>query len=404
LENQVESAIRKNFIKQLSCDATEGEEDFLAAYEDRFASLVRATRAIAFAYARHGLIGILSAAGLGPGDEVVLSPLTCKVVPLALLSLHLKPVYADIVADTLNLDAQHLQSAIGPVTRAVLFQHTYGNSAGAEEVAEVAKQNKIMMIEDCAQCLPYAGDDRSPGSRGQAAIFSNNLLKPLPAGSGGVAVTNDDELARKIREVRSQFLRCGKLEEIVLHAEVWLHKFVLRPRLYWPLFGLNAKFDPSYKTRPVEVEIADEITKKAHRVSDYQTREGARWLDRVAAIAQHRRLCCVEYRNALSGIKDLDLPAARTSQPLYYFPVFVRNKERLLEKARKKHIEIIAWPRKTPIYPVQRLGDLQRYGYEPGSCPVAEKVALKLVGLPTHEKITSSTQSRIIDLLISHEG
>ncbi len=365
------------------------------------ATLVRANHAIAFAYARHGLISILSAAGLRTGDEVVLSPLTCKVVPLALLSLHLKPVYADILAGTLNLDPQRLQSAIGPATRAVLFQHTYGHSAGAEAVAEVAKHKNLMMIEDCAQCLPYAGDDRSPGSWGEAAIFSNNLLKPLPAGSGGVAVTKDRELARKIREARNRLLRRGKLEEMMLHAEVWLHKLVLRPRLYWPLFRLNAKLDPSYKTRPVDVEIADEITNKAHRVSEYQTREGARWLDRVAAIAQHRRLCCVEYSNALSGIKDLDLPAAGTSQPLYYFPVFVRNKERLLEEACKRHVEIIAWPRKTPIYPVQRERDLHEYGYEPGTCPVAERAAAMLVGLPTHHKITTVHRKRIIDLMLS---
>jgi dTDP-4-amino-4,6-dideoxygalactose transaminase len=393
--------MHESSVEQLSRFVLDSQIESLAAYEAIFARLVRTNHAIAFAYARHGLISILSAAGLGEGDEVVLSPLTCKVVPLALLSLHLKPVYADISPGRLNLDPRRLESVIGPATRAVLFQHTYGSSVGVEAVADVAELNKIVVIEDCAQCLPYAEGDRSPGSWGRAAIFSNNLLKPLPAGSGGIAITKDSELARQIREARSHLSPRGTLEEILLQTEVWLHRFVLRPALYWPLFRLNAKFDQSYKTRPVDVEIAHEITKKAHRVSGFQTREGTRWLDRVAAIAEHRRLCCVEYRNALTGTKDLDLPAAGTSQPLYYFPVFVRNKERLLEEARKRHIEIIAWPKKTPIYPVECERDLLRYGYEPGNCPVAERAAATLVGLPTHEKITNEHRKRIIDLLRS---
>jgi dTDP-4-amino-4,6-dideoxygalactose transaminase len=369
------------------------------AYEEEVARLLHIPHGIAFAYGRHALSSILTALNLRAGDGVVLSPLTCKVVPLVLLSLDLKPSYADISVNTLNLDPLCVQHAIRADTRAVLFQHTYGSSAGVEAVAEVAEHNRIMMIEDCAQCLPFAEGKKPPGSRGLASVFSNNLLKPLPAGSGGVAVTKDNELARKIREVRDHLMRRGALAEIILHAEVWLHKWVLRPQIYWPLFRLNAQFDPSYKTRPVDIEIAHEITKKAHRVSGFQMREGIRELDRVAAVAQHRRLCCVEYENALSGIMDLDLPAGGTSEPLYYFPVFVRNKERLLEKARKKNVEIIAWPKKTPIYPVECERDLLRYGYEPGTCPVAERAAAALVGLPTHEKITNEHRKRIIDLL-----
>ena len=393
--------MRGSSVKQLHRVIVDADDDLLAAYELEFARLVRANRAIAFGYARHGLISILSAAGLQAGDEVVLSPLTCKVIPLSLLALKLRPVYADIRADTLNLDPHHLGSAIGPATRAVLFQHTYGSSVGVEPVAEVAELNKIVMIEDCAQCLPYAGNDRCPGSWGQAAIFSNNLLKPLPAGSGGVAVTKDKELARKIREVRNHLSSRGKLEEIMFHAEVWLHRFLLRPVLYWPLFWLNAKLDPNYKTRPVDVEVAHEITKKAHRVSNYQMREGIRWLSKVEAIAAHRRRCCDEYTTMLSGVSHLELPAAGATQPLYYFPVLVKNKPELLKEAQRKRIELIAWPAKTPIYPVEREQDLHRYGYEPGTCAVAEDVAAKLVGLPTHDKITAGHRKRIINLLQS---
>ena len=107
-------------------------------YEERFAAVVGVEHALAFSYARVGLRAVLRALGAHPGDEIVLSPLTCKVVPLALLSLGLKLVYADISADTLNLDPDALEGAISPRSRAILFQHTYGSSTGIDQVAAVA--------------------------------------------------------------------------------------------------------------------------------------------------------------------------------------------------------------------------------------------------------------------------
>ncbi len=100
------------------------------ASEHRLAQILGVENAIALGYARHGLISILRASGIGVGDCIVRPPLACKVVPLALLSLGLELVYADISEDTLNLAPAALQTAIGPRTRAVLFQHTYGQSAG----------------------------------------------------------------------------------------------------------------------------------------------------------------------------------------------------------------------------------------------------------------------------------
>src|SRR3954471_18842857 len=93
-----------------------------SAYERQFAGQIGAAHAVAFGYARTALSAIFSAMELRHGDEVILSPLTCKVVPLTLLSLNLRPIYADVSPKTLNLDAAAVQRAIGPATRAILFQ------------------------------------------------------------------------------------------------------------------------------------------------------------------------------------------------------------------------------------------------------------------------------------------
>jgi perosamine synthetase len=326
--------------------------------------------------------------------------------------MKLKPVYADISAETLNLDPRRVESAIGPATRAILFQHTYGHPAGVEVVAGIAARRNLLLVEDCAQCLPYAagGDHleiekrpgRPAGGWGQAAIFSNNLLKPLPAGSGGVAVTDDHRLAAAVRERRDRLPRRGRLAEARLWAERQLHRHLLGPKLYWPLFEISRSFDAGYRTRPLAEEIAGEIDDRACQISDSQARTGLSWLARLPAIAARRRSNCAGYADALRGIKGLKTPCAGAAEPLYYFPALVDGKRELLRRARRRLLEIIPWPLETPIYPIEREADLPAYGYSPGSCPVAEETARRLIGLPTASTVDQRRRDALTALLLNH--
>lgn len=380
---------------------------YASHYEEAFARSVNAAHAIPFGYARHALISVLEAVGVSAGDEVILSPLTCKVVPLALLSLKLKPVYVDISAETLNLNPKRVEAAVSPATRAILFQHTYGHTAGVEAVAKIAASKNLPLIEDCAQCLPLAVNGYRPGSWGRVAIFSNNLLKPLPAGSGGMAITNDDGLARKIRARLDDLPTQSVWADLKLRAEKWAQAYLLRSEWYWPIFDLYRRVSPTYRSRPVEVEIASEIKSVALRLSGYQMKEGLRWLDKLDSLAAHRRQCCNEYAQALQERlspnpdgASLKLIYVKTGQPLYYYPALARNKPELLRKAKARRVEIIAWPISAPIYPLDRAQDLRNYGYEPGACPVAEDVARRLIGLPTRPEMTAAQRRRVIELIL----
>jgi len=372
--------------------------------ERHLAHRLGARHAVAFGYARHALISILVAAGLRPGDEVVLSPLTCKVVPLALLSLDLKPVYADISAETLNLDPSRVADAITPATRAVLFQHTYGNPAGVASIARCASANGLLLVEDCAQCMPTLSDGYTPGRSGHAAIFSNNLLKPLPAGSGGVAVTDDAALTDRIRALRDRSPERSNTGNAMLRVESWLHRYLLRSWLYWPLFEMSRRFASTYRAQPTAREISDEITRKEVRVSAFQVREGAHWLARVDDLAAHRRACCDDYVASLRELAAIEMPCRDVALPLYYFPVLVRGKDDLLRAARRRCIELVPWPIRTPIYPVEDERRLLAYGYRPGSCAIAETVAHRLVGLPTGPAIGQRQRARVTTLLTTHHA
>lgn len=214
-----------------------------------------------------------------------------------------------------------------------------------------------------------------------------------------MAVTADHELAQKIQARRDALPPLSELGDFRLRAEKWAHEWLLRPAWYWRLFNLYRKISPGYRARPIELEIASEITYQAHRLSERQMREGMRWLRRLESLASHRRRCCEDYAQALGAANGPRPVPVNIAQPLYYFPVLAPNKSELLRRAQARRVELIAWPVSAPIYPLERGQDLRAYGYESGTCPVAEEVAAQLVGLPTHPKVTEVERRRILDLL-----
>jgi dTDP-4-amino-4,6-dideoxygalactose transaminase len=371
--------------------------DAVTIYEESFAQAAGVTHAVAFAYARTALVAILRSAGLRPGDEVVLSPLTCKVVPLALLFAGLRPIYADIHADTLNLDVDRARAALDAGARAIVFQHTYGWTAGAGDAAKLAAEYDVVLVEDCAQCLPSA-EAGAAGHFGRAAIFSNNPGKPLPAGSGGMAVTNDPALVSAIRAYRAPLPRRSAMATVALRVENEARN-QLPPSLYWTAYGLHRRLHDGARTATVAQEIESEIGAVALNVGSSEASEGLRWMSRLQGVKRHRATCCREYGSALQGLPAVATITGADPGPLYYFPVLVDGKEELLRRARTRRVQVVPWPIRTPIYPVEEASALPRYGYEAGSCPVAERVAERLVGLPTDLTIGPAHRQAALDLL-----
>jgi dTDP-4-amino-4,6-dideoxygalactose transaminase len=379
-------------------------------HEAALARSIGAAHAVSFGHARQALVAILAAAGLERGDGVVLAPLTCKVVPLALAALGLEPVYADIDADTLNLSAARAAEAStvgGGALRAVLFQHTYGSALGLEAVEAFAARQRQVLVEDCAQCLPSrdgapsASRDALPGSR-RAAIFSNNLMKPLPAGSGGVATTNDEALAAGIRRAREPLAAPTFVDGASQSVQLILHHVLLRPSTYWPLFALARRFGSHYEMLSLDAEVRREVRDVPGRISARQARAGSRRLRDVDELAEHRRATCAAYATELAAVENVVLPRTSPDAPLCYFPVLVPDKPALLRRAEAVRVELIPWPVSTPIYPVENERELATYGYVSGSCPAAEDVARRLVGLPTHARLGRRHRDAVVRLVREH--
>ncbi len=368
-------------------------------WEDGLARKLGAPHVLSFAFARTALTAVLQASGLTRGDEVILSPVTCKVVPLALLSLGLRPIFADVSERTLNLNPKDVERRIRGATRAILFQHTYGGSDGFEKTAAVASQHELLLVEDAAQCMPRSAAGPFPRRGSAAALFSMNLMKPLAASAGGALATTDAGLAAKIRRIRNALPRPTAASDFALAAEAWAHRLLLGPRTYWPLLGAYSRVAGGYRQQAIEVEIRNEIERTAGPASRYQVRCGLASLGEVETVSAARLRCCERYDDALADRPEVETPLARAGLPLYGYPLFVDDKRRFLERAKRKLLEVVAWPGMAPIYPLDSLDELGAYGYKAGSCPVAERVARRVVLLPTHGGVSARVQQRLIDLL-----
>jgi dTDP-4-amino-4,6-dideoxygalactose transaminase len=370
----------------------------LARHERAMAAATGAAWAVGFGYARTGLAAVLQACGLEAGDEVLLSPLTCKVVPLSLISAGLKPVYVDVAAGSLNLDPARLATATGAATQAVLFQHTYGSTTGIDATAAYCRERGLLLVEDCAQCMPHTS--AAAGRQGRAALYSNNLRKPLPAGSGAIVTTDDPRLARELARRRDALPARTRGAELALAASAVLQSLLLGPRLYWPLFTLARASGAVYRDEAVEHEIATQIVQAAVQPSERQSRRGDAWLRRADALARHRIEACAHYTELLGSAASIVLPVRDPGLPLYFFPVLTPAKQMLLRHARAHLLEVVAWPMRLPIYPAEHEHEMQRYGYTLGSCPEAERIAERLVGLPTDFGATPWLRRALASLIL----
>jgi perosamine synthetase len=145
----------------------------------------------------------LAAAGIGPGDEVIVPPLTMSSTTFAVLHANAVPVFADVDPDTFTIDPEDIRKKITERTKAIIPVALYGLSPDMDEIMAVANEYRLTVIEDDAQCFLGYYKDRIVGSIGHMASFSFQSSKHLTSGEGGIITTNDEDLATKVRRFNS---------------------------------------------------------------------------------------------------------------------------------------------------------------------------------------------------------
>ena len=202
-------------------------------------------------------------------------------------------------------------------------------------------------------------------------------------------VTDDDGFAARMRAARDRLPALGAVGDVRLAIEQTIQDRWLTSRRYWLLYDLHRRLERRGRESR-EAMLRREVHSVGVRISARQEARGLAWLGRAARLADVRSWAVDWYRQRLGG---------EVRGPLYYFPLRVADKPGLLALARRRRIEIVAWPIRFPIYPVEVEAELAALGYDPGRCPVAERVGETLVGLPTTAGDDQAEMERVVALV-----
>jgi dTDP-4-amino-4,6-dideoxygalactose transaminase len=174
------------------------------AFEAELAAFLEARHAVAVANGTEAIQLALEALGLGPGDEVVTSPMSAAFTALAVLRAGARPVFADLDPRTLNVDPRAVADALTPRTRAILPVHLYGHPADLDPLLEVARRRGIALVEDACQAVGARYKGRRVGALSGIGALSFYPTKNLGAlGDGGAVVVQDPEVAARLRRLRN---------------------------------------------------------------------------------------------------------------------------------------------------------------------------------------------------------
>lgn len=306
------------------------------AFEEEFAAYCEAKHCLGVANGLDALHLIIRAMDIGPGDEVIVPSNTYIATWLAVSYAGATPVPVEPDDRTYNLDPARIEEAITTKTRAIIAVHLYGQPADMDAINSLASQHGLKVIEDAAQAHGARYKGRRAGSLGDAAGFSFYPGKNLGAfGDGGAVMTNDDELADKVRMLRN---------------------YGSRLKYYNEARGFNSRLD--------EIQAAL-LRVKLTRLEEWNAR---------------RRRVAERYRQSLAGASNLVLPyVPEWAEPVWHLFV-VRHFERM---ALQEHLSgagigtLIHYP--VPPHLQNAYADL---GYAAGRFPIAEKMAEEVLSLP----------------------
>jgi perosamine synthetase len=356
---------------------------------------------------RVALYAILKAIGIKQGDEVILPGFTCVVVPNAIIYLGAKPVYIDIDRKTFNIDflklkekliTSHSSSAAKP--KALIVQHTFGIPAEMDSILNIAKKYNLYVIEDSCHAIGSKYKGKETETFGDAAFFSSQWSKPVTTGLGGWAVVNKPELKAKMEEQYPEFTGPILKEDLLLRLQYLIHSQILRPSTFWFVqntYRMLSRFGialGSSSNEELECKMPGGYEKK---MSAWQRNLLEKELAKIHKYIKHRKEITSLYEELLKkkGIKTVELPEYYTPVFLRY-PVLVKNKEKVLEDARRNRIEIGDWF-VSPVHP--NLTGWEKVGYRKGMCPVAENICQHIINLPTHMRIGVKEAGKIVEFI-----
>ena len=318
----------------------------LEAFEAEFAAATSAKDAVGVGTGTDAIAIALRTLGIGPGDEVVTSPVSAAYSALAIMMVGARPVFADIDPHRLTMSPETAAAAVTSRTRALLPVHLYGQPADMPAIMQIAARHQLAVVEDCCQAHLATCGGRPVGSFGQAAAYSFYPTKNLGAlGDGGAITYNDATLASHARRLRN-----GGQTDRYHHGE----------------FGVNSRLD--------EMQAA---------VLRARLTFLPRW-------TEQRRTLARTYRAAIEGTPGLAVPPECDAGHVYHlFPVLSVEREALRERLKDHGVEtLIHYPVPIPRQPALA-------SERPGTCPVADRVCNEVFSLPLYPTLAAGAIEQV---------
>ena len=317
----------------------------VAAFETEFAAACGAPHAVGVGTGTDALALILRSLGIGPGDEVITSPLSAAFTALAIMMVGARPVFADIDAARLTLQPAAAAAAVSSRTAAILPVHLYGQAADMGAFVQIAQRHGLALIEDCCQSHLATCAGKPVGTFGAAGAFSFYPTKNLGAlGDAGAVVTLDAALADRVRRLRNG----GQITRSA-HAEA----------------GVNSRLD----------ELQAAILRAR--------------LPFLRAWTARRHALATIYRAGLADAPVVVPPELDPGHVYHLFPVRSSERAALQAHLAAQGIDtLIHYPVPIPRQPALASA-------EPADCPIANQVCEEILSLPLYPSLTNDDVSGI---------
>ena len=335
-----------------------GEGPIVADFENNFAEFCNRTHGISVTNGTAAIEVVIHALGIGPGDEVIVPSFAIISCISQILRCGARPIFVDSDPLTWNLNVDDVENVITSRTKAILAVHTYGLPVDMDSLAEIAERHQLVIIEDAAESHGLLYKGKRCGSFGLVSTFSFYANKHLTTGEGGMVVTDDDELAEKIRYYRNLTFRP---EKRFVHDE-----------LGWNL-----------------------------RMSSLQAALGASQLSRIDQILERRRALGETYQRSFSDLSDVQTPLASTQWGVNDYWVFglvlVKGRANTRDQIQAALADVgvgtrpFFWP--LHLQPVLKSFGL---GIQP-SLPVAENLGSNGFYIPNGLGMSSSDTDYVIE-------
>lgn len=339
----------------------------IAEFEQTVADYVGAKYAVAISNGTSALHAACFAAGIGPGDEVITTPLTFAASANCVLYCGGTPVFADVDPKTYNIDTDDIRRKITDRTKAIIAVHLAGQPCDMDAIHSIAREHGLIVIEDGAHALGSVYKGKKVGSLSDMTTFSFHPVKPITTGEGGMIVTDNEDFYKKMVLFRSHGITRDD-SMMTRNDGPWFYQ----------------QFDLGYN----------------YRITDIQCALGCSQMKKLDRFLARRKEIVARYNEAFADCDNIITPyqLSDTESGWHLYIVQVKNCDRrqVFEKMREKGIGV-----NVHYIPVYMHPYYQEHGYENVHCANAEEIYSHIISLPLYPGLTSEQQDYVIDTLKS---